>query len=259
VQNAEFRIQEVTERGFTGFGVCSVGKPAGIEAVSRRKYLNLEAFMRLRGFLLSAVVAVPAGHAAFGGWAVVTVENPPERLTVGVPYTLEYSVRQHGKEVLPGLDGRVEAKAGGKVVTAAARPLSAGKYFAVLTVPSGGSWTITVHSGFGPSKTEMKPIAAAVQGAPVVAMSEPERGEHLFNAKGCATCHVEMKVIPVDVRSTKYDEKFVTQLLADPAAMPKRHKAGVEMPNLSLKPGEIAALAAYLSGSGPGPNSSGTR
>ena len=113
----------------------------------------------------------------------------------------------------------------------------------------------------------------------MVAMSEPEKGEHLFNAKGCATCHVEMKVIPVDIRSNKYDEKFVKQLLADPAAMPKRHQAGVEMPNLSLKPAEIAALAAYLSagerGTGAsgasgasggarglgeaGPNSSGTR
>ena len=211
--------------------------------------------MRFRGLLLSAVVAVPAGHAVFGGWAVVTVENPPERLTVGVPYTFEYSVRQHGKELLPGLDGRIEARAGGRVVRADARPLSVGKYSAVLTVPGAGAWTITVASGFGKSMTVMKPIVAAPAGAPIVAMSEPERGEHLFNAKGCVTCHVEMKVIPVDVRSNKYDEKFVKQLLADPSAMPKRHKAGVDMPNLSLKPGEIAALAAYLSR----PNSTGTR
>ena len=211
--------------------------------------------MRLRGFLLSAVIAVPANAAVFGGWAVVTIENPPERLTVGMPYTFEYSVRQHGKELLSDLQGRIEARAGSKVVTADARPVSVGRYSAVLTVPSAGSWTITVNSGFGKSMTVMKPIAAAAQGAPVVAMSEPERGEHLFNAKGCVTCHVDMKVIPVDVRTNKYDEKFVKQLLADPAAMPKRHKAGVEMPNLSLKPGEIAALAAYLSG----PNSTGTR
>ena len=215
--------------------------------------------MRLRGVLLSALVAVPASSAVFGGWAVVTIENPPERLTVGVPYTIEYTVRQHGKELLPGLDGTIEAKAGGRVVRASAKPLSIGKYSATLTVPSEGSWAITVNSGFGKSVTTMKPIAATVAGSPVAAMSEPERGEHLFNAKGCATCHVEMKVIPVDVRSNKYDEKFVKQLLADPAAMPKRHKAGVEMPNLSLKPAEIAALAAYLSGAGAGPNSTGTR
>ena len=227
--------------------------------------------MRLHGFLLSAVIAVPASSAVVGGWAVVTVENPPERLTVGVPYTLEYSVRQHGKELLPGLDGQVEARAGGQVVRVDARPLSVGKYSAVLTVPVAGSWTITVNSGFGKSMTVMKPVAAAAAGAPIVAVSEPERGERLFNAKGCATCHVEMKVIPVDVRSNKYDEKFVKQLLADPAAMPKRHKAGVEMPNLGLKSEEIAALAAYLSGAraggaggaggvgGAGPNSTGTR
>jgi mono/diheme cytochrome c family protein len=213
--------------------------------------------MRLRGILLSALVAVPAGHAVVGGWAVVTVENPPERLTVGVPYTIEYSVRQHGRDLLPGLAGKIEARAGAQVVRADAKPLSVGKYNAVLSVPSAGSWTITVHSGFGQSKTTMKPIVAAAAGAAAVTISEPERGEQLFNSKGCVTCHVEMKVIPVDVRTNKYDEKFVKQLLADPAAMPKRHKAGVEMPNLNLKPSEIAALAAYLAGAGP--NSTGTR
>ena len=212
--------------------------------------------MRLCGILLSALVAVPAGHAV-GGWAVVTVENPPEQLTVGVPYTLEYSVRQHGKELLPDLKGEVEVRAGARVVRFDSKPLAPGHYTAAVVVPSAGSWAITVHSGFGKSKTTMKPIVAAAAGAAVVAMNAPERGEHLFNAKGCATCHVEMKVIPVDVRSNKYDEKFVKQLLTDPSAMPRRHKAGGEMPNLNLKPGEIAALAAYLSGAGP--NSTGTR
>jgi mono/diheme cytochrome c family protein len=214
--------------------------------------------MRFEGTLLSALVAVPAGLAVFGGWAVVTVENPPERLTVGVPYTIEYSVRQHGVELLSGLRGTIEAKAGGQVVRADAKPSSSvGKYSAVLSIPSAGSWTITVNSGFGQSKTTMRPIAVAVPGAAVATMTEPERGQDLFVAKGCVTCHVDMKVIPVDVRATRYDDKFVKQLLADPKSMPKRHKAGVEMPNLGLKPAEISALAAYLSGAGP--NSTGTR
>ena len=209
--------------------------------------------MRLRVILLSAAIAVPVGWS--GGWAVVTVENPPERLVIGAPYTLEYSVRQHGKELLNGLQGKVEARAGSKVVRADARATGSGKYSASITVPSAGSWTITVHSGFGPSKTTLRPIAAAAAGAPVIAMSEQERGEHLFTAKGCVTCHVEMKVIPTDVRTNKYDEQFVKQLLANPGAMPKRHSADVEMPNLNLKPAEITALVAYLAGS----NSSGTR
>ena len=212
--------------------------------------------MRLRGILLSALVAVPAGHAVVGGWAVVTVENPPERLTVGAPYTIEYSVRQHGVELMSGLRGSIEARAGSQVVRSDAKPSSSvGKYSAVVSVPSAGSWTITVNSGFGPSKTTMRPIVVAAPGAAVAVMTEPERGQQLFVAKGCETCHVEMKVIPVDVRANKYDEKFVKQLLADPKSMPKRHSAGVEMPNLGLKPAEISALAAYLTG----PNSTGTR
>jgi cytochrome c2 len=101
----------------------------------------------------------------------------------------------------------------------------------------------------------MLPITVAAAGAPVVAMTDAERGQHLFAAKGCVTCHVEMKVIPVDIRTGKYDVKFVKQLLADPKSMPKRHSSGVEMPNLGLKDTEIAALAAYLAG----PNSTGTR
>ena len=214
--------------------------------------------MRLRTMLLSAAIALPTGSVLWGGWAVVTVENPPERLTAGVPYTIEYSVRQHGVELMKGLRGTIEARTGSQVVRSDAKPTaSVGKYSAVLSIPSAGSWTITVHSGFGPSKTTMRPIAVAAPGATVAAMTEPERGQQLFAAKGCETCHVEMKVIPVDVRATKYDEKFVRQLLADPKSMPKRHTAGVEMPNLGLKQAEISALAAYLSGAGP--NSTGIR
>jgi hypothetical protein len=210
--------------------------------------------MRLRTMLLSAMVIVPAASSAVGGWAVVTVENPPERLVVGVPYTLEYSVRQHGKELLTDLRGTVEARAGKEVVRALPR-ITGTKYSAVLTVPSAGQWTITVNSGFGKSMTTMLPVMAGAAGTTVAAMPDAQRGQHLFAAKGCATCHVEMKVIPVDVRSNKYDEKFVKQLLADPQAMPKRHSTGVEMPNLNLKANEISALAAYLAG----PNLSGTR
>ena len=213
--------------------------------------------MKMRAFLLSALIAVPAGSMLGGGWAIVTVENPPENLTVGVPYTLEYSVRQHGIEFHTGLKGYVEAKNGGQVVRGDASELfPKGKYKATVTVPSAGKWTITVQSGFGPAKTVMKPITVAASGTSVAPMSLVERGDHLFVAKGCVTCHVEMKVLPVDIRNNKYDEKFVKQLLANPSSMPKRYNVGLEMPNLGLKTEEISALAAYLTA---GPNSTGTR
>lgn len=214
--------------------------------------------MKMRTFLLSALIAVPAGSVlSGGGWAIVTVENPPEHLTVGVPYTLEYSVRQHGIEVHDGLKGYVEARNGGQVVRAnSSDAMTKGRYKASLTIPSDGKWTITVESGLGAAKTKMKPITVAAAGATVAPMSAVERGDHLFVAKGCVTCHVEMKVIPVDIRTNKYDEKFLKQFLANPAAMPKRYNVGLDMPNLGLKPEEISALAAYLSA---GPNSTGTR
>lgn len=211
--------------------------------------------MRLRTLLLSGIVVVPAGRLLFGGWAVVTVENPPEHLVVGSPYALEYSVRQHGVELHSGLDGKVEARMGDRVVSAAAKSSGKGRYRASLVVPSAGAWTITVHSGFGPAKTTMLPINAVATGAAVMAMAEAERGKHLFVAKGCTTCHVDMKVIPVDVRTNRYDGQFVKKLLADPKSMPKRHSVDVEMPNLNLNAAEIAALSSYLTGS----NSSGTR
>jgi hypothetical protein len=211
----------------------------------------------MRAFLLSALIAVPAGSVLSGGWAVVTVENPPEHLTVGQPYTIEYSVRQHGIELHNGLKGYVEARNGGRTVRADASDASAkGKYKATLTIPTDGKWTITVESGFGPAKTKMKPITVAAAGTAVAPMSAAERGDHLFVAKGCVMCHVEMKILPVDIRTNKYDETFVKQLLANPAAMPKKYNTGVEMPNLGLKTEEISALAAYLSA---GPNSTGTR
>lgn len=211
--------------------------------------------MRLRAFL-PALAVLPAASLMSGGWAVVTVENPPEVLRVGVPYTLEYSVRQHGQTLLEGLNGRVEASSGSRVERFEAKAGSSkGKYVATVLLQSKGSWTLTVESGFGPAKTTMKPIKVTGPEASVVALSNVERGEQLFNAKGCVTCHVEMKVIPTDVRTSKLDEKFVKQLLADPKAAPKRFNTGLEMPNLGLKADEISALAAYLAG----PNSSGTR
>ena len=192
---------------------------------------------------------------ATGGWAVVTIENPPEHLVVGTAYTLDYAVRQHGVELLDGLSGKVEAKSGSRVLSADAQRVAKGKYRATITVPTVGAWTISVNSGFGPAKTTMLPINAVAAGTPIVVMADHERGRHLFMAKGCTTCHVDMKVIPVDVRTNKYDGEFVKKLLADPQSMPKRHRVDVEMPNLSLSNTEIAALSAYLSG----PNPAGTR
>lgn len=211
--------------------------------------------MRLRLLSLFSLLAVPAAPAVFGGWAVVTVENPPQGLVAGVPYTLNYTVRQHGVTLLPGLSGTVEAVAGNRKVTASSRAGAVGRYAATFTIPEAGDWSITVRSGFGNSMTKLLPVRVVKAGAVVADLPDAERGAQLFAAKGCVMCHAELKLDLPDPRTQAYDQKFVRQLLADPASVPKRRNVGMDMPNLELTPAEISALAAYLSAS----HATGTR
>lgn len=210
--------------------------------------------MKLRLLLVPALFAVPVVPVAVGGWAVVTVENPPESLVAGVPYEMEYTVRQHGVTLVSGMNGRVEAVSGSRRVVADAKGVAPGRYAARLMIPEMGDWTITVQSGFGPSKTTLVPLKVAKTGSPVVVPTDAERGRHLFASKGCMMCHVEMKVAP-DPRDLEYDASFVRQILTDPRSVPRRRASDAQMPNLGLKPAEVAALTAYLAG----PNPAGSR
>ncbi|NUQ11455.1 MAG: hypothetical protein HUU26_03870 [Gemmatimonadaceae bacterium] len=210
--------------------------------------------MKLRSLVLPALVVAAPAPLAFGGWAVVTIDNPPRALAAGVPFTIDYTVRQHGVELMPGLRGSVEAVSGRHRVKVDARPLTTGRYTATVTIPEPGDWTITVHSGFGPSRTTLLPLRVARAGAVAEALPDAEYGRHLFAAKGCAVCHVEMKLAP-DPRTQSYDAAFVKKLLADPQSVPKRRASPVDMPNLGLTATEIAALTAYLAG----PHPAGTR
>jgi mono/diheme cytochrome c family protein len=71
-------------------------------------------------------------------------------------------------------------------------------------------------------------------------------GRHLFAAKGCFTCHVELHAGP-DLFSKRYTKEYVTQGLANPERAFAGRQGTLRMPNLNLKPREIAALAAYVS------------
>src|SRR5574341_2017582 len=132
--------------------------------------------------------------AAWGGWATITVEDLPDHLVAGQPVTLTFVVRQHGVRPLDGLKPQLEARAmaGGSVVQAnATATAGAGRYTATLTVPSPGAWTITIHSGFGNSRSTLEPIPAVVAAtrAPQP-VAEAQRGRQLFVAKGCGSCHL---------------------------------------------------------------------
>ena len=67
------------------------------------------------GLLVLSATALNAG-----GWVVITVKDLPDYVVVGKPVTVTYAVRQHGKHLLNGLDGRLEMRSGAHAISAAA-------------------------------------------------------------------------------------------------------------------------------------------
>ena len=198
--------------------------------------------------LVSLISAYP------GGWAAITVEELPDYVVADRPVTLTFTVRQHGVTRLSGLRPRVDARAGGVTAQAVATPGGeAGQYVASLTLPRPGEWTITIYSGFGNSQVTLLPLQAIAPGAQ--APSSPpdsERGRRLFVAKGCVTCHVHGDIqgsgtvaIGPNLTERRRPADYLRLFLANPAIAPQ--SGTFRMPDLGLKPQEIAALAAFLS------------
>src|SRR5262249_11554282 len=110
--------------------------------------------MKNRAPLLAgiATVALSASAYTFGGWAVVTVDDLPEYLTVGQPTKIAFVVRQHGVALMGDVRPEVVATDGKTTVRATTPTMaSAGHFAANLVVPNTGKWTVTVNSGWGKS------------------------------------------------------------------------------------------------------------
>jgi hypothetical protein len=185
-----------------------------------------------------------------GGWAVTVVDDLPDYAVVGQPLTLTFTVRSHGLRPLEGLKPRVEALGHGETRTYTAESRGSifrrYRYTTTIALPRAGDWIITIHSGVGSGRATLVPLKAVAPGPPAPpALSEAERGRRLFAAKGCFTCHVEMRTGP-DLYSKRYTKGYVSQVLADPDRVFAGRQGTFRMPNLDLKPYEIAALAAYL-------------
>lgn len=212
---------------------------------------------RMLTLALPALVAATAGAYAFGGWAVVTIDDVPTQLTVGKPTTFTFVVRQHGVTLMNDLKPTVEARSGAMiggttVKVAATRTTVDGQYTASLTVPKAGEWRVTVNSSWGNSHITLYPLQAVEAGRTVAALAAAERGKHLYAAKGCTTCHVNKEVegglqmdVGPDLTGKTYDPAYLALWLANPKIKPPT-KAGNEMPNLGLSKTEIASLTAFI-------------
>jgi len=174
------------------------------------------------------------------------------------PLDLAFMVRQHGVRPLGGLSPRVEAKSGNLETTVAARASGeTGRYTATLTLPEPGRWIITIRSGFGTSNVTLVPLLGVAPSAPAPApLADAERGRRLFVAKGCVTCHLHRAVNETSIAAgpeltgRRFAPEYLARFLADPAAVIPPASGAFGMPNLHLKPTEIAALTAFLNTAG---------
>jgi len=133
-------------------------------------YRKFYVVLVLTALLISTVPALA------GGWAVVTLEDLPTQVAAGEPITLEFSVRQHGRALVPGYEPVIQARnqQTGQTIRATASPSGqVGHYRATLTFPSTGdwAWTVAPWNGYAQDmpalivQTEAQPPEAA-QGIP---------------------------------------------------------------------------------------------
>ena len=205
-------------------------------------------------WMIVGVAALMVVTLNAGGWAVVTLDTLPDAFVVGKATPVAFMVRQHGVSPMESLRPTVQAVSGRVEVTAKAEPTGrTGHYSASLALPHAGEWVITVHTSFMDSRLTLLPLKAIASSATVASLSDVERGRGLFTAKGCVTCHTSnfqsanrsLNVGPPIVPQ-KYPAEFLTRILTDPAsALPPRDPMA-RMPNLDLKPQEIASLVAFI-------------
>ncbi len=206
-------------------------------------------------FLTLAVVALEAG-----GWVVITVTELPDYVAVGKPVTLTYAVRQHGMRLLGSLTGRIEARRGTNAVRTAAVPASEpGHYSATLTLPYAGDWTVDILSGFGGQLNSSRITLEAIDpGRPAPAVSEAERGQRLFVAKGCITCHVHGAVegrstsVGPALTAKRYPAEYLKRFLAHSPQGEQFEPARWQMPDLKLHDKDIVLLMAFINAAPPG-------
>ena len=206
--------------------------------------------------VVAGLLVLTAAATGAGGWSIVTVDDLPEYLIAGQTTRISYTVRQHGQTLRDDLAGSIVARQGGNKVTALVANARGGWYTATFVVPTAGVWSIDVASGWGAGSSidPIPAIAADTKAPPPAPLAE--RGQHLFMAKGCATCHL-IKTVPgtgtiaygPEIRLSRLQADYVASVLADPTTASKTYPSGsFPMPNLGLKPAEIAALTAFLTG-----------
>jgi len=202
--------------------------------------------------MLKLSSTIVAGLVAMGGWAVVTVKDLPEYLVTGQQYTIEFEVRQHGRTMLSGLRPElvIAAPAAREIVIPAVARSAPGNYAVTFTAPAAGDVRLTIRSGFGNSDLRLYPQTVIGAGGARPALTVRDRGQMLFVAKGCNTCHANSDLTdrPENQVLTVGPELGGRHLARELVVAKLKNPASQIMPDLGLSDAEVAAIAAFLSG-----------
>ena len=205
------------------------------------------------------LVSVLAAGLAMGGWAVVTVQDPPEHVVAGRPYTVEFKIRQHGRDLLSDLEPELLVSTSGPRLAGMlgganeqripAKARAAGTYAATFTAPSTGPLYLTIKSSFGASNLRLYPVPVIAAGATPPTISPADRGRALFVAKGCNACHTNADLVDrPDNQQIKSGPELGGHRLAREYVIQKMKNPSANMPDLGLTDTEVAAIAAFLTG-----------
>lgn len=210
--------------------------------------------------MLKMLSVAATGLVAMGGWAVVTVQELPDYYVAGRSYTIEFTVRQHGRNLLSDLEPELLVSTSGPRLAGMlggvneqrmpARARSAGTYAATFTAPSTGPLYLTIKSSFGNSNLRLYPAPVIAAGTSPPAVSAADRGRALFVAKGCNACHTNADLVdrPDNPQIKSGPELGGHRLARDYVIQKMKNPASETMPDLGLSDAEVAALATFLAG-----------
>ncbi len=222
---------------------------------------------RVLGVLLLGTVLIAATPTAFGGWAVVTLLDVPEYLVAGEETTIAFKIRQHGRQLLDDRQPTVALRDGEegflsklfRLRTVRATPgADPTIYQASITPTDTGEVTLHIDTDLFRWKVKLLPMRVIAAGHQPAGLSPPDRGQQLFAAKGCATCHTkyddpafaDYRVVQAGpgLGERTFPAGWLAQKLANPALSRSGSANGNIMPTLELDEEEIAALVSYING-----------
>jgi hypothetical protein len=118
--------------------------------------------------LLTLIVVIPA---LAGGWAVITLDEMPSNLVAGKPFTIGFTVLQHGRTPMTDLHPTITAALNKEqeLVMDAEPEGKPGHYVATVTLPLEGEWQWSVQAFTMDQKMPTLSVAAAS----TVSVSEP--------------------------------------------------------------------------------------